>query len=272
MSGTFSIGDLDMKWQPEIGLALVLILFPTFPVHAQTVSPTKAHEESFSGYLFQELPKNLLRGTTETFSGWHLAILGAGGGAAIGLSQTDADDEVRSGAGDSIGDFATIGDIAGNGFTLGGIALSTYIVGRVAEDDKMIATGKALIESQILAQTMTVLLKVATDRERPDGSGDRLDSSFPSGHASGTFALASTVDAMYGHEIGIPLYLLAGFVAFSRLSDEKHFLSDVVFGAALGTVVGRSVAGFHKQEEQKRMAILPYADAHGVRLMLTVWW
>jgi len=35
--------------------------------------------------------------------------------------------------------------------------------------------------------------------------------------------------------------MLAGFGGFSRLSDNKHFLSDVLFGAVLGTVVGRGV-------------------------------
>ena len=72
------------------------------------MNPTQAHEESFPGHLFRELPKNLLRGPRESFSGWRLAILGKGGGTAIGLSQTDAYDEVRDGADDSIGDCATI--------------------------------------------------------------------------------------------------------------------------------------------------------------------
>lgn len=253
-------------------LLTIFLPLPISPAHAEPVKATQAKEESFPKYLVQELPKNLLRGTQESFKGWNLAILGLGGGAAIGLSQTDADDEVRDGTDDSIGDFAGIGNIGGHGLMLGGIALSTYVVGRLTEDSKVIESGKALIESQIITQALTFFLKASTDRERPDRSGDRFDSSFPSGHASGSFALASTVDALYGHDIGIPLYLFAAFVGFSRLSDDKHFLSDVVFGAALGTVIGRGVASIHKQEEKKQIAILPYVDDRGVRLMLTLSW
>jgi len=39
----------------------------------------------------------------------------------------------------------------------------------------------------------------------------------------------------------VPTYLVASYVALSRLHENVHFLSDVVFGAALGTVVGRTV-------------------------------
>ncbi|MFQ5847304.1 MAG: phosphatase PAP2 family protein [Candidatus Methylomirabilales bacterium] len=261
-----------MVRKPWIVFATLFLLLPGFPAHAEPEKTVQAREESFPKYLLHELPRNVLQGTQESFTGWNLAILGVGGGAAMGLSQTDADDEVREGADDSIGDFAGIGNIGGHGLTLGGIALSTYILGRVAEEDKVIETGKALIESQIITQALTSLLKVSTGRERPDGSGDRITSSFPSGHASGSFALAATVDAMYGHEIGIPLYLFAGFVGFSRLSDDKHFLSDVVFGAALGTVIGRGVARIHKKEDPGRITILPYSDGRHVALMLTLSW
>ncbi|MFQ5729819.1 MAG: phosphatase PAP2 family protein, partial [Waddliaceae bacterium] len=241
-------------------LAAFFVLFAVLPAHA---------EESLPEYI-KDLPENLLQGTKESFRGWNLAILGVGGGAAIGLSQSDADNDVQDGADDSIGDFATIGDIAGHPGTMFGVAISTYIVGRANKDEKIIETGKAIFEAQLITQTLTALLKLSTGRERPDGSGDRITSSFPSGHAAGSFALASTVDALHGHEIGIPLYILAGFVGFSRLSDNKHFLSDVVFGAALGTIIGRGVATFHKQQAQKKIAILPFADGRGAGLMLTM--
>ena len=44
-----------------------------------------------------------------------------------------------------------------------------------------------------------------------------------------------------GYKAGIPTYLLASYVAMSRLHDNRHFASDIVFGAATGIVVGRSV-------------------------------
>ena len=119
---------------------------------------------------------------------------------------------------------------------------------------------------------MTSLIKVSVGRERPDGSGNRFSSSFPSGHVSGSFALASTIDTMYGHYFGIPLYLFAGYVGFSRMSDNKHFLSDVVFGAALGTAIGRGVAKIHKNECEGKFHITPYTDGNGAGLLLTLSW
>ena len=73
---------------------------------------------------------------------------------------------------------------------------------------------------------------------RPDGSSR---SSFPSGHASGTFASATVLQRHYGWKVGIPAFGVASYVAASRLAENKHYLSDVVFGAAIGLTAGRTV-------------------------------
>ena len=44
-----------------------------------------------------------------------------------------------------------------------------------------------------------------------------------------------------GYKAGLPTYLIASYVAMSRLHDNRHYASDVVFGAATGIVIGRSV-------------------------------
>jgi membrane-associated phospholipid phosphatase len=77
---------------------------------------------------------------------------------------------------------------------------------------------------------------------------------------------------MYGHYLGIPLYLFAGYVGFSRISDNKHFLSDVIFGAALGTAIGRGVAKIHKNECEGKFHIFPYTNGNGAGLLLTLSW
>ncbi|MGH7792910.1 MAG: phosphatase PAP2 family protein [Thermodesulfobacteriota bacterium] len=242
------------------------------PTYAEEIAVEKTVDESLPRYIFKTLPKNLFLGAKESLWGYNLAALGIGAGAAIILDQTDADAEIQDDLSDSIGDFAKIGDIGGREFTLVGITLSTYILGRFVRDEKLVETGKALIEAEILRAVMTKIIKVSTGRERPNGGEDRFSSSFPSGHASGSFALASVFDVMYGHKIGIPLYTLAGFVGFSRLSDNKHFLSDVLFGAVLGTVVGRTVARIHKKEEYNEFSIIPYSDGSSAGLMLTLSW
>ena len=91
--------------------------------------------------------------------------------------------------------------MGGHGFTLAGIVVSTYMLGRLVKDEKVIETGKALIEAEIITAVMTRIIKVSTGRERPSGGEDRFSSSFPSGPTSGSFAIASVVDVMYGHKI-----------------------------------------------------------------------
>jgi oxepin-CoA hydrolase/3-oxo-5,6-dehydrosuberyl-CoA semialdehyde dehydrogenase len=68
--------------------------------------------------------------------------------------------------------------------------------------------------------------------------------SFPSGHAAITFAAATVLQQHLGYRAAIPTYAVASYVAMSRLHDNRHYASDVAFGAALGVVVGRSVT-FH---------------------------
>jgi len=65
--------------------------------------------------------------------------------------------------------------------------------------------------------------------------------SIPSGHSSGTFATATVLQRRYGWKVGIPAYRFAAYVAASRLSENKHLLSDVILGAAIGIMGGRTV-------------------------------
>lgn len=264
--------SLEVTRKSSIGFVIVFFLFFTLSVQSEEVGAQRNEEGNFTPYFYKTLPKNLLIGTKNTFLGWNLAILGAGAGGVIALSQTGADNDIQEDVNGVLGDFADIGNIGGSAFTLAGIALSTYAMGIISKNKSVVETGRALIEAEIITAVMTSVIKVSVGRERPDGSGNRFSSSFPSGHVSGSFALASTIDSMYGHYVGIPLYLFAGYVGFSRMSDNKHFLSDVIFGAALGTAIGRGVAKIHKNEYNSKFHIVPYTDGNGGGLLLTILW
>jgi membrane-associated phospholipid phosphatase len=56
-----------------------------------------------------------------------------------------------------------------------------------------------------------------------------------------TFTAATILQQHLGYKAGIPTYLIASYVAMSRLHDNVHYLSDVVMGAAEGIIIGRSV-------------------------------
>lgn len=78
----------------------------------------------------------------------------------------------------------------------------------------------------------TEALKFIVGRERPDGSDHR---SFPSGHTSTAFQAASFIQIRYGWAGGIPALAGATFVGYSRVRAHRHYVSDVVAGAVLGT-------------------------------------
>ncbi len=77
---------------------------------------------------------------------------------------------------------------------------------------------------------ITYGLKASIDSERPNG---RNNNSFPSGHASQAFASASFLDHRYGWQYGLPAYLAATYVAFSRVNSDNHRIRDVAASAVI---------------------------------------
>jgi membrane-associated phospholipid phosphatase len=98
--------------------------------------------------------------------------------------------------------------------------------------------GMDLIQSLAISEGLTQALKYTTRRQRPDGSGRN---SFPSGHASDTFAFATALERHLGWKGAVPAYIFSSYVAISRLPANRHWLSDAVFGASVGIIAGRTV-------------------------------
>ena len=99
---------------------------------------------------------------------------------------------------------------------------------------------------------ITVGMKRAFGRERPNGSDYY---SFPSGHTSHSFTMASIANELYGKNIGLISYGLATLVAVSRMNHNKHYLSDVIFGAGLGTAVGRAFAKNYQKFDETNIQV-----------------
>ncbi len=81
---------------------------------------------------------------------------------------------------------------------------------------------------------ITYALKFAINKPRP---GHTMNGkSFPSGHTSGSFQSASFIQRRYGWKYGLPAYVVAGFVGYSRIwgHHQKHDGWDVLAGAILG--------------------------------------
>jgi len=122
-------------------------------------------------------------------------------------------------------------------------AFAAYLVGRQTGSRRVQHLGMDEIEALLIAEGIAQGVKVAVRRQRPpelDGTQSHTYS-FPSGHATLTFAGATVLQQHLGYRAAIPTYLVASYVAMSRLHDNRHYASDVVFGAATGVMIGRTV-------------------------------
>ena len=119
-----------------------------------------------------------------------------------------------------------------------GAGVIAYSLGRFSGNHCLGSVGADLVRAQLVAEALTLPLKYSVKRTRPDhGSGY----AFPSGHSSVTFASATVLHERFGWKAGVPAYAVASYVAASRIQARRHYLSDVIFGAALGIVSGRGV-------------------------------
>lgn len=143
----------------------------------------------------------------------------------------------------------------GASYTLAPLSASFYFLGTAVGSDRFRETGLLGFETLIDATIVGTAIKAATRRARPlqsdgkghfwDDQGGVLNASFPSGHATNTFALASIFAHQYRNQIAVPIvaYSLAGVVVGARVAAQKHFPGDVVAGAALGWFIGDYVYG-----------------------------
>jgi membrane-associated phospholipid phosphatase len=88
-----------------------------------------------------------------------------------------------------------------------------------------------LAKSEAFSLAATEVLKLTVHETRPNG---RDDKSFPSGHTSVSFAAAQYMQMRGGWEYGVPAYIAATLVGYSRVRADEHYWKDVVAGAALG--------------------------------------
>lgn len=129
-----------------------------------------------------------------------------------------------------------------------GVLGAFYLSGRYLRNDRAAAVARdGLTSSLIAAGAITPLLKIAVGRSRPSqtegtfisGEGGR---SFPSGHTTQAFAIASVIASHYRSPwVKAGAYGLAGAVGWARMENDAHYASDVVAGALIGTIVGRTV-------------------------------
>ena len=218
---------------------IVLLLLWAAPARAQSVAS-----------LFTSLPADF----AHLFTPANGIIVGVGGAGSLAIHPKD--DDIAANIYAASGgrhDFFRAGAPAGDGAEQGAFALGMYIAGRASHSARIGALGADLVDAQIVNGVITQGLKTAVDRKRPTGSTH----SFPSGHTSATFATAAVVEQHYGWKVAAPFYALGGYVSLSRMVDNQHWASDVIFGAAVGIVSGRAASFGHGQKVSVSPTIVP---------------
>jgi hypothetical protein len=157
-----------------------------------------------------------------------------------------------------------------------GLSALIYSGGLIAGSERGRRAGVTGVEATLAAGAVTLAVKSVVGRERPDGNAEEPDdfkifhgvnfddASFPSGHTTTSFALAAAVTEEFPSAwVQVASYGTASMVGFSRVYQNKHWVSDVVAGALIGTAVGKTVA---RWEQKKGWGAGLYADGRGLFL------
>lgn len=124
-----------------------------------------------------------------------------------------------------------------------GTPLVMSAIALVEKDDKLLKNALYVGASLAVDITFTYALKVGVSRQRPYVTYPDLvrpykimsDRSFPSGHTSVAFALATSLTMKYPKWYVIaPFYFWAASVGYSRMNLGVHYPTDVMAGAVLG--------------------------------------
>ncbi len=113
---------------------------------------------------------------------------------------------------------------------------------------------------------VTYGLKYAINKPRPEAHGDY---SFPSGHTSAAFQGATFIQKRYGWKYGLPAYIGASYVGWSRVEGEsdKHDLTDVLGGAAVGIL-----STIFLTTPYDAVTVSPFADAGCYGININIEW
>ncbi len=205
-------------------------------------------------------PKNLGRSFVGVFSKDNLLPFLVGAGVTATSSFMDANAQSFMTAKDD--QFGKLGAQAGGFPVMASVTVGLFAAGRFSGPGTFRAATYDMAQAVIVDGVYTSIAKHAVNRTRPDGSNNL---SFPSGHTSSAFAMATVANAHFGAKIGIPAYLAAGFIGASRIQSNKHHLSDVAAGATLGYIVGKTVVRENGEPmgRQTRFSLVPSTDARG---------
>lgn len=171
------------------------------------------------------------------------------------------------------------------------IGAALYGYGKLANKRRVAELGMRGTESLVIGAGIGILMKGVAGRARPARDVNAPDDyqlmrgftrgdpfqAFPSGHSIVAFSVASSVTSQMKHWkpgsqwiVGPLLYGGAGTVAWSRMYDNRHWASDVLAGAAIGTLTGLKVVHWHIRNPGNRLDRIFLGDETASRVQLMV--
>ena len=132
-----------------------------------------------------------------------------------------------------------------------GVAGGIVVAGVVSGRPSLRRSGVRVLSSVVVAGVTTAVFKRGMGRLRPSETTDPYvfkpftqHDAFPSGHSTLAFALATSLgEEVHNRWVTAALYAGATGTAWSRLNDHRHWLSDVMAGAAVGITAAKVMEG-----------------------------
>ena len=233
----------SIRFRATRSLVIGSILVVAYPLSGQQVpdslSSVQAEATVQAAPPIKRFPKDLARNFVALWSSDNFGPLLVGAvatAAAIPADQpiTDYFSDATRWQG-----FDRLGRQLGKSQVLGPAIGVSFLVSRATSDVQFQSLTYSLAQGFLVTNTVTDGLKILAGRERPDATSRY---SFPSGHTSNSFMLATVVSRHYGWKAGATAYAFAAYVGASRLESRKHYLTDIIVGATLGYVVGLTVS------------------------------
>lgn len=154
-------------------------------------------------------------------------------------------------------------------------AYALHLAGVKGRND-LLNTTLLFLKSQLFTEILVEPLKYTTRVLRPDSS---TRNSFPSGHTARAFAVATCFHREFGDKsiwYSIGGYTIASATGLLRIMNNRHWITDVLGGAAIGIVSAQLAYGTHRYRWGKRpvqLSCMPvwFADS-GKQLMFVINW
>ena len=240
-----------------------------------------AHEASATGLSYPEIVLDDVRHVVTSPARWDEADWHKAGwaslavvGTALAIDRPLRDEMLRHSGNNS---FVAQVERFGAQYAAGVVG-GFYVMGALTDDENSIQVAQdGLAASLIASGIITPAIKLVAGRSRPrDNNGvyhfkpfSNGNSSFPSGHTTEAFALASVIANHYDDTwVTCTSYSIASLVGLARTYHQAHFASDVLAGALIGTLVGKSVVSRNAALRANKVVLLPEVSRGliGVRL------